>query len=103
MGVRRRESEVRRLVVFPLSLSFSRCDRRSLRCFSLAVLRTASSHRMEATELDDERGERPPENVDMPEAVEGGRRDDPLESMDDGRPCALRMRWAESTESRCGA
>lgn len=91
--MRRRESDDRLLsrVVLPASLSFSRLVRRSLRWISLAVWRLVSSHRTEATELLDDRSERP-ENVEMPDAVEGGRKDGPLDRMDEGRPCALRMR-----------
>jgi hypothetical protein len=96
IGVRRRPSALRLLSRAPCAPGFVRRASRSRRCSAFAPARPSSSQRTEATlELDDlaERVENAdadmPERVETPDAVDGGRSDEPaLESeyADDGRP-----------------
>ena len=100
-GILLRPSELRRLsfAVRPSGIgvesALSRLAFRSLRCLSLAPRRPSSSQRTEvlpeALEPDDERAVRPV-NTETPDAVEGGRSEEPLETTEDGRPAALRVR-----------
>ena len=100
-GILLRPSELRRLSfeVRPSGIgvesALSRLAFRSLRCLSLAPRRPSSSQRTEvlpeALEPDDERAVRPV-NTETPDAVEGGRSEEPLETTEDGRPAALRVR-----------
>lgn len=71
----------------------------SLRCISLTFCNPSSSQRTDAVELDEDRGERI-EIAEMPEAVDGGLSDEPLEIVEDGRPSAPKTRCADSDESR---
>ena len=86
-----------RLVGIVVELTLCRLAFRSLRSVSrtLARRRPSSSQQTEvlpeALEPDAERAVRPV-NTETPDAVEGGRSEEPLETTEDGRPAALRVR-----------
>ena len=104
-GILLRPSELRRLSfeVRPSGIgvesALSRLAFRSLRCLSLAPRRPSSSQQTEAIpdalDPDDERAVRPV-STEKPEAEEGGRNEELLETTEDGRPAALRVRQADS-------